>query len=302
MFESAKRYSEHSAYPEKPFPVIDEGSFCLLCQQELKDEAKNRLRNFWDFIQKDIAKKALEKNREFNDSYKDFIGIEANFSELNDQILEEIAETKSDLKAPLLEFKDKSEKRLASIKNAFSENDFEKIQPPGQSPFGEMNQVIKDLEAEIKRFQGMVKTEEQNLLHAELKKLESHRQFFEKKEDIIKHAKNFKMQECLKNCIASTNTTRITVKGIKFSEKVITQSLNDALSQELQAIGIEEIKINLKKSGGSGKVFHELQLSESRLQKLDTSEILSEGEQCAVSVSAFLAELKASSFRSGNCL
>ncbi len=299
MFEAAKNYSEQSAYPNKPFPVTEVGSFCLLCQQELQDDAKDRLRRFWNFIQEDIAKKAEDKKRVFNIFFKNFKKLESHFAEINDSTLEEIGEAKPDLKDGLLEFKDGSKKRWDSINSACSQNNFEHIQPSPKLPLDELHQAIKSLDVEIKNFQEMVKEEERKLLLAEFRELESHRHFFEKKDEIFAYVEHLKKLECFKKCIASTKTTGITVKGKELSEKIITQGLNDALLDELKAIGLEDIKINLKKSGESGKVLHELQLTESLEHRLDTSEILSEGEQCAVSVSAFLAELKTSSFSSG---
>jgi hypothetical protein len=49
MWEAARHFSEHDAYPKRPFPVTEDAR-CVLCQQELAQDATTRLRYFEAFV------------------------------------------------------------------------------------------------------------------------------------------------------------------------------------------------------------------------------------------------------------
>src|SRR5690606_40100034 len=42
LWEAARTYSRSSAYPDHTFPHVDDGARCVLCQQSLGQEAKDR--------------------------------------------------------------------------------------------------------------------------------------------------------------------------------------------------------------------------------------------------------------------
>lgn len=50
LWESGRHFSENAAYPGQPFPVVDEGAQCILCQQGLDHAARDRLQKFQTFV------------------------------------------------------------------------------------------------------------------------------------------------------------------------------------------------------------------------------------------------------------
>jgi hypothetical protein len=62
MWEYARRFSEGSAYPDRPFPVTLDAR-CVLCQQDLHQDAADRLSHFEGFIVS-AAEKGLRTARE----------------------------------------------------------------------------------------------------------------------------------------------------------------------------------------------------------------------------------------------
>lgn len=67
MWESARRFSEEHAYPGKAFPVLDEDRRCVLCQQTLEEEGRERLSRFDRFV-KDDTQVRLREARRLHDS------------------------------------------------------------------------------------------------------------------------------------------------------------------------------------------------------------------------------------------
>src|SRR5690606_7017569 len=43
LWESARRFSHEQAYPDKPFPFVEDGAQCVLCHQNLDHAAAHRL-------------------------------------------------------------------------------------------------------------------------------------------------------------------------------------------------------------------------------------------------------------------
>ena len=53
LWDSAKRFSEEHAYHRQEFPVVDDDSRCVLCQQTLDDDGRSRLLRFDQFVRDD---------------------------------------------------------------------------------------------------------------------------------------------------------------------------------------------------------------------------------------------------------
>jgi hypothetical protein len=49
LWEAARRFSQESAYPNQPFPVVEDGAYCVLCQQDMDHAATHRLKQFEAF-------------------------------------------------------------------------------------------------------------------------------------------------------------------------------------------------------------------------------------------------------------
>jgi len=62
LWEAARRYSEQQAFPDERFPFTDQGARCVLCHQELDEEAAGRLNRFEAFV-KDETKRQEEEAR-----------------------------------------------------------------------------------------------------------------------------------------------------------------------------------------------------------------------------------------------
>ena len=67
LWESARRFSEERAYPDRSFPVVEDESRCVLCQQTLDSEGRDRLSRFETFVEDDIQTQ-LDEARRFHDA------------------------------------------------------------------------------------------------------------------------------------------------------------------------------------------------------------------------------------------
>lgn len=65
LWEAARRFSEELAYSGEPFPAVGDGAQCVLCQQDLDQAARHRLKAFEAFV----ASTAERELREAQDAF-----------------------------------------------------------------------------------------------------------------------------------------------------------------------------------------------------------------------------------------
>jgi len=80
------------------------------------------------------------------------------------------------------------------------------------------------------------------------------------------------------------------MKSTELAEKVISKELADALNGEFKALGAGNLSVSLQTRSVKGKALHKLKLELS--QAKSPRDILSEGEQTAIAIGSFLAEVK----------
>ena len=64
LWESARRFSQEEAYPGQAFPAVDNGAVCVLCQQNLDAEGRERLSQFEAFIVSTAERELREAERD----------------------------------------------------------------------------------------------------------------------------------------------------------------------------------------------------------------------------------------------
>ena len=110
-----------------------------------------------------------------------------------------------------------------------------------------------------------------------------------RKTAILDLLKRMQMKEALTQCKGDLKTKAISDKARELASKAVTSALKKALDDEFQEIGVGHIKTKLTERVSQGKMMHKLVLDLPVAKTLD--EILSEGEQRAIALGSFLAEL-----------
>src|SRR5690606_9486904 len=111
---AAKEYSIKAAYPGKEFPMVDDNARCVLCHQELTDEAPQRLQDFERFIKSELETEAKRAEEDFHNAIvrlptapeKDSLEAQRETAGIDDQLLEEIKEYWETVSEKVRELKD----------------------------------------------------------------------------------------------------------------------------------------------------------------------------------------------------
>jgi hypothetical protein len=108
-------------------------------------------------------------------------------------------------------------------------------------------------------------------------------------EQVLALLGRLKNKHALEACRSDLNTKPISLKSRELASAVVTSALKDALDREFTNLGMGHINTKLKERNVKGRILHQLVLDVPTSIKVE--DILSEGEQRAIAVGSFLAEL-----------
>ncbi len=108
---------------------------------------------------------------------------------------------------------------------------------------------------------------------------------------VVELVERMRVKSALEACKADLRTKAISDKSKEFASSAVTEALRKALDQEFIALGIGHIRTKLGDRNDKGKMKYRLLLDlPANTNKLE--DVLSEGEQRAIAIGAFLAELR----------
>ncbi|MBX9791396.1 MAG: AAA family ATPase [Pirellulales bacterium] len=299
LFIAAKKYSEEIAYPGESFPVTGDDAACVLCQQPLMADGKDRLKRFQEFIEQQAAQNSAKRKAELDQLVTPLRAINASPLDADATLLEDLKAASEPIAAATVSYQATALNRKEAAIASCESGDWTTVPACPASPAGDLQKVTAALEARAAEFDAADKPQEQEKLQHELAELRDRKRFFDNEAVIREHLSRLKRQAALNNCIADVGTTQITRVGSELMERAITGQLEGALQQELASFGVQCVPLRLKKSGDHGKTKHQLTISTLAQGGVDPSGILSEGEQRVVAIASFLAELHISESRCG---
>ena len=293
LWESARAYSDESAYPGQEFPVTGDDTRCVLCQQTLGLEAAKRLNRFEDFIRDETIKRADEANSVYEEALDGIEGARLGLEErraivalIRDELNDE------ELARAAKRYIAASTWRLRNLTRNHQEEQPELTAMPA-SP--EMNMVAAS-EGLALRAAALLEgqdSEECGELVREREELEDRQWLAGIKADVNAEIGRKETIGKLKQALKDTSTTAITTKSSELSEKLVTHTLRAQFSKEIDKLGVAGLAIELVKERSSyGVPLFRVSLT----NKPDTpvGDVLSEGEHRCVALAAFLAELATS--------
>jgi len=287
MFEAARKYSTEAAYPEHKFPHTGEAAVCPLCQTSL-DEAGERLIRFEKYIKDDVAKAANEKRDKLNDIKKKIANANlaiAMDKELSDEINLHDKEIVLAVKTFQTGIDDKKNWMLGALDAHEWDNSNDLPDTPRQAVRKLAAQKLREARTFIKASDA----EHKKKLTDEYDELIARQNLGKSLQGVLDLIERMKKVAVLNKCKRDLNTTPISNKSKQLASDAVTKELKSALDIEFANLDVGHIKTKLKEKNVKGKIYHQLLLELPTSKKLD--EILSEGEQRAIALGAFLAEL-----------
>ena len=295
LFDAARRFSTECAYPATEFPYTGKDAVCPLCQAPLLD-AGARLNRFEKYIQDDVATVAAQR-RQCVEAARTKIAQATISIGFDSSLTAEIAALDESLGAKILAYETAIEVRRTWMLTALTEHSF--ADPP---PFSEHpRQRLRDLAAAQLRvartFEKAADQKKNAALKDERDELRARHNLSSCVNALVALIERMKLKKQLESCKKSLKTKPISDKSKDLAASAVTEALKMALDKEFTALGIGHIGTKLKDRNDKGKIKLRLLLDLPTTNKLE--EILSEGEQRAIALGSFLAELALSHHTGG---
>lgn len=281
MWEAARDYMNHV---DSSFPP-SEGQPCPLCRSTADAETASRLEKFevhvTSTLQQD-AEQVMARLEAVLESY-DQDRIERTV----DLLTRSIADKNEQLHERLVSAVDRLSALVASVREEpLGEGDYD--QPP--LPLLELDAWASQRRQHADTLEASLDPEGQTALAQELRELEGRRALSEMLPILETWARVLKDVHCYEAAHSALATNRLTRKQRELSESVVTEMLGSRLRQELEALRCDHLPVNLDPHTAVGVTEVALSLA-GAYDAPAVSKILSEGEQRALALAFFLAEV-----------
>jgi energy-coupling factor transporter ATP-binding protein EcfA2 len=295
LWLAAREYSITDAYAGREFPVLstpDATETCVLCQQPLSAEASVRMGRFQAFVSGSLAATADQAETAVTQAITSLPQVEIFASKDWATRLEQIRKRNAELTDTVSAFKKVVETRrttaLASLQT------FEG--PPPQfaaaalvSPHDALQDLSAFLSAEAEALAKADQSGERAKLETERAELADRKILTAGRDRVIKRRDLLKEGALYDAALAEVQTKGITQKANELVDTHLTRIVTDHFEVERKTLEITHLKVGLARKSGQTKAAFQTNPG-TTLTKL-TSEILSEGEQRALALAAFLTEI-----------
>lgn len=297
LWNAAKVFSEQDAYPDHIFPVTNQGSRCVLCQQELSDDGAHRFQLFEEYLGSNLKNEydraVVEYNSTVDALRRGIVTAGSALEMVPDLEVSDAAtgkEVRSWLEANVL--------HLRELEQGLSN------ESPSQSPLRSALPVINSVKDHVTKLDDRaleLRSGDHRVTIDELKKqlreLEARQVLGAHLDQVLEHIERKKRLAAYQECIADTRTNAITRKSTEVTKRAVTEQLTGAFQKELDHLGFRDVEVRLAVAGGSrGALYHKLQLR--RAPGVEVVKVVSEGEARCLSIASFFAELSTAAHRS----
>ncbi|AYQ81405.1 AAA family ATPase [Pseudomonas aeruginosa] len=297
LFNAAREYSTSTAYPGQTFPVTGEGSVCVLCQQDLTPEAKDRLERFDRYI-RDKAAEAAQVARNAWQQIVRSVGQASVAFAAPPNMLESLGARVATLPDEIRFFQEDLTTRLQWLRAAALSGEWQdRPAYRGANPTASLHQIADALRAEAARLRANLDAAALAAKRLRLKELEARRILSEHIEAIARVAENLAQKAKLQRCQEDIGNTRaISTLAGQLARTYVSETLAGTMNDELNRLDLYHIRAGVSSSGDAGAVRLGIQLQECQL---DPHLVLSEAEQRMCALAYFFAELQQSGSSSG---
>ncbi len=286
LFEAARKFAIES-HPDKTFPELGADAPCPLCQQALAEGA-DRLLRFEAFIQQEAEKTSQARRAALYAEYKPFAAQVLTLN-LDDVTHGEIEALDPQLAADAKAFEPLLTARQEAIKAAVISHQWDGVNQPLFNPAERLQALANKLNAEAETLEKASDEKARAALQKQFLELDARVRLSQVKDAVTTAVNRLAHQAKLTKCLSAVKTNAISLKASELAEKVVSKELAESLNREFKALGVGTLRVSLQSRSDRGKALHKLKLELP--QSRSPGDILSEGEQRAIAVGSFLAEV-----------
>ena len=300
MFQHAKEYSK-LAYPDIEPPATREGDLCVLCQQPLAEEAAERLRRFENYVAGE-ARKDAEKAAEIRDEQsaaikalqvRSSVDVKSLLGEFTD-ISNARAETSAAVEKFVQAARERQKKLLATVESGDSSG----IAELDGSVIEKLRAEKKVLVDEAVAFDGAAGDDaDREKRKKKLASLIDQKHLSENLETIRARRNDLELWARLEECFGAAKTNAVSHQVSALRKELVTEDLNNRIRAEIDVLDLAHIPLLINDTSRKGESGFAVTLHAQR--KIASRDVLSEGEQRALGLACFLADVKGQPVKHG---
>ena len=296
LFESARAFAAIS-HPEHPLGELHDEMACPLCQNPLGTDGSARLAAFDAFIRQDSEAQAKNARAEAEAAFRALKAANVNLligpalAEELKGIEELLASQCSALQTSL------TARQKQALESSAGKLPWEQIQAMPDDPGPKLEEHSNSLTEQAKALEATADEKAKAAMAQEKQELDARKRLSEIKDAVLDAIAKHDLCAKLQACIDAMDTRGISRKSTELSRTMASQELADALNAELRCLKVHELYVGMKPESPGGRTQFKLTL---QLPGGGTpSAVLSEGEQRAIAIASFLAEIRLGKGRGG---
>jgi len=283
MWEAARRFVEAG---DGAFPDDADDATCPLCQQDLEEQGRERMRRFEAFVSGNLR----EQVRLVDAALTEHLEALPDLGELSHHAEVAVAAAGEHLQEPADAALAALADRLAIVTGR-SEPSLD-----GGLELKPLRDYVAVQVAEAEGFAVLRNERERARVQQRLRQLRARQAVAEAREDVVAYIESLEAIFAREAARRELSTASISNRIRELSRLAITDRLREALEQEIGELDPIASRVELKASASRGKPAVQFKLRAEGREKV--GKVLSTGEQTALATAFFLAELRVSSERS----
>jgi len=296
LWESARRYSESTAYPKQAYPVTAKDALCVLCHQPIGAEAADHLHKLEDFVRADTEKLAKEAQSKAKTAWEALKRAEVCTGPCREG-LKELKHHEPGIAADVRRFVIVAGLRKRHVLRAIDAKQHPSPPAASTSPLKELREFIQRESDRATALEKAAVDAARTKLKSECAELHDRELLGPLLPKVKAEIERLQRVNTLDKCLAAANTKPITELGNGLAEQVLTPQLRDRFAEELIGLAGSKVRAELTYAGGkAGTPQYQVRLIAR--PSADVADVLSEGESKCVALAGFMTELATADHRS----
>lgn len=285
LWNQARIYSEALAYPQLLFPVVEDESRCVLCQQLLDTQAKARLLGFESFIKQGLDASATVAEQLLTNQLgalplipaQEDWSLKTSLLKLDERMRDQLLDEITIRRKAFIEVTDMSQVRSINATIVVLA----------------LNALDEKLAHEAKFLQELQQAGKREELEKRLKALRA-KEWLSQQQSAIRSEVSRRIAVAkLDSAEALVKTHALTTKKNELAQEELSKGYKIRFEEELKRLGGIRIPVEpVPQKEGKGKITFELRLKGAK-RNTPTHVVLSEGENRIIALAAFLADMTA---------
>jgi energy-coupling factor transporter ATP-binding protein EcfA2 len=295
LWEAARVYSQTVAYPNHAFPVIDD-AVCVLCQQPLGPEASERLRGFEAFV-RDTTQQAAQRAETAYRSAVDRVKTISAGDQATSEALSDLRAEDAELADAVELYLRDANECLEKLRDAIEADEAEQVVDFPEPPTARVDEGLRVLRERAAELLKSADANDGTSISDELNELNARNALADAYPALIAERDRLSLLRRIGTARSAASTNAVTQKGVELTNAALTDVLMDRFSRETDRLGLENVV--LRTVGGRRGILRYRAGFVGAVQDAPLPEVLSEGEQTALGMAGFLAEVRTDASKSG---